>query len=99
MKIKQTECHSDRIRTDAVLRGVRFIDYGQLITETSADLEQLRKMHKKHGLQDIKSIKELENKLESQELLIREWILKAGFKHRTRDYVVTILVEEIPDKE
>ena len=63
MKIKQTECHSDRIRTDAVLRGVRFIDYGQLITETSEDLEQLRKMHKKHGLQDIKSIKELENKL------------------------------------
>jgi hypothetical protein len=99
MQIKQTECNSDKIKTDAALRGVRFIDYNRMIAETARDLEQLREMHKKYDIKDVKSIAEMSNRLESQERLIREWILQAGFEHLHRDYAVTILIEETTNKQ
>jgi hypothetical protein len=99
MQINQTKCNSDKIKTDAILRGVRVIDYNQVIAETADDLEQLRKMHKKHAIKDVKSITEMSDKLERQEKLVIEWIAQAGFEHLHRDYAVTILVEEITSKE
>ena len=96
MKIAQSECQSDLVRTDAALRGVKVIDYGQLIQEAKDDLEQLRQMHRKHNLKDSKSVAEMMTRLENMELLAREWISLVGYEHRhSKDYAVTILVEEI----
>jgi hypothetical protein len=95
MEIKQTECQSDKVKTDAALRGVKFIDYNQLIQEAKDDLEQLRQMHKKHNLKDNKSVAEMMTRLETMELLVRDWISQAGYEHLHRGYAVTILVEEI----
>jgi hypothetical protein len=95
MEITQTECHSDKVKTDAVLRGVKFIDYNKLILEAQYDLEQMRAMHKKHNIKDVKSIGEMTTRLETMELLVREWVTQAGYANQHRVYAITILVEEI----
>lgn len=95
MEITQIECESDKVKTDAVLRGVKFIDYNKLIEEAQDDLEQLRQMHKKHNLKDVKSIGEMTTRLETMELLVRDWISQAGYTNLHRVYAITILVEEI----
>jgi hypothetical protein len=95
MQIDQTQCHTDRIKTDAALRGVHFIDYNEKILELQVDLEQMRAMHKKHGLKEPKSIHELISKLETMETQVRDWVEQAGFKNTSRNYAVTILIEEV----
>ena len=94
MQINQTECQTDKIKTDAILRGVRVIDYNLAIQEARNDLEQFRLLCKKHGLKDMKGLAEMNNRLEVMEMQVRDWIMQAGFDHPHRNYAVTILVEE-----
>jgi hypothetical protein len=95
MQIDQTECQTDKIKTDAILRGVRVIDYNAQINELQNDLEQLRALNKKHNIKDVKGTTELMNKLEIMETQVIDWVKQAGFKLASQDYAITILVEQI----
>ena len=91
--IKETQCQTDLLRTEAALRGVQFIDYNQMILSRQQDLDTLRELTRKHGLMDAKSIKDLESRINTMESQIREWLTELGIKSMTGDYAVTILIE------
>jgi hypothetical protein len=95
MNISETQCQTDLLRTEAALRGVQFIDYNQMILSRQQDLDTLRELTRRHGLTDAKSIKELENKINTMEMQIREWLRELGIKSMIGDYAVTILIEQV----
>lgn len=95
MNINQTECQTDRIKTDALLRGVKVIDYNQLILDMQKDLDTLRELTSKHGLLDTKMCKDMESKIHIMERQCIDWLDQAGITHKHRDYAITILIEEV----
>jgi Na+/phosphate symporter len=95
MMISETQCQTDILRTEAALRGVQFIDYNQMIQNQQQDLDTLREITRRQGLMDAKSIKELENKINTMEMQIREWLKELGIKSMLGDYAVTILIEQV----
>ena len=95
MMISETQCQTDILRTEAALRGVQFIDYNQMIQNQQQDLDTLREITRRQGLLDAKSIKELENKINTMEMQIREWLRELGIKSMMGDYAVTILIEQV----
>ena len=94
MNISETQCQTDILRTEAALRGVQFIDYNKMILSRQQDLDTLRELTRRHGLQDAKSIKDLEGRINSMEMQIREWLRELGIKSMIGDYAVTILIEQ-----
>ena len=95
MNRSETQCQTDILRTEAALRGVQFIDYNQMIQNQQQDLDTLREITRRQGLLDAKSIKELENKINTMEMQIREWLRELGIKSMMGDYAVTILIEQV----
>jgi Asp-tRNA(Asn)/Glu-tRNA(Gln) amidotransferase B subunit len=95
MKIKEQQCQTDLIATDARLRGVKVLSYNQMILEKQQDLATLSDLIRKHGIMDTKAKKDLETQIQQMTQQIREWLTDAGFKDMTKDYAVTVLIEEI----
>jgi len=95
MKITQQQCQSDLIATDALLRGVAVISYNKDILDKQQDLDTLADLVRKHGIMDNKATKDLETQIQQMSSQVREWVKQAGFKDMTKDYAITVLVEEI----
>ena len=95
MKIKEQQCQTDLIATDARLRGVKVLSYNQMILEKQQDLATLTDLLRKNGIMDTKAKKDLETQIQQMTQQIREWLTDAGLKDMTKDYAVTVLIEEI----
>jgi Asp-tRNA(Asn)/Glu-tRNA(Gln) amidotransferase B subunit len=95
MKITQQQCQTDMIATDARLRGVKVLSYNQMILEKQQDLATLSDLIRKHGIMDTKAKKDLEAQIQQMGSQINEWLREVGFKDMTKDYAVTVLIEEI----
>lgn len=95
MKIKQQQCQTDLIATDARLRGVQVLSYNQMILEKQQDLDTLKDLTRKHGIMDNRATKDLETQIQQMTSQLRDWLREAGLKDMTKDYAVTVLIEEI----
>ena len=92
---KTAQNQTEMVITDALLRGVKTVDYNALINRKQQDLKTLRELLRNNGLMENKAIKDLENQIGTMQQQAREWMTEAGFTDRMNDYKITILVEDI----
>ena len=95
--IKIQDSETDKVVTDAALRGIRHMDYNQRIQQAYTDKEQLQELQRRQGLNSPQMIKEMDNRIATLESNARDWIVEAGFSWADNaDYAITILVERLP---
>ena len=92
---KTAQNQTELVVTDALLRGVKTVNYNALINRKQQDLKSLKELLRNNGLMENKAIKDLENQISTMQQQAREWMTEAGFTDRMNDYKITILVEDI----
>ena len=95
--IKIQDSATDKVVTDATLRGIRHLDYNQRIQQACTDKETIQELQRRQGLISPQMIKEMENKIATLESNARDYIQEVGFNWADdADYAITILVERLP---
>ena len=92
--IQQRSCQTDRIITDAGLRGVRTIDYARFIDDQKRDLNNLKELLQRNNLPEASAIIALQANIAATELQAERWIRSIGGDIK-KSYAITILIEEI----
>ena len=83
-------CHTDQVRehlTLASLRGLRIVCFNELVQSIRTQMESLPPAHQDRW--------PLAQQLTQLELLLDQWLVRAGFVPEG-EYAVSILIEEIP---
>jgi hypothetical protein len=102
------ECHTDLIITDAELRGVRHISWGDLMRETDQEVERIFSEYhdRDHYPQRLAELQNQQHLLREQ---ARKWVQQVGFEpdqpdprgwtkpDPTHSYAITILVEQVQE--
>ncbi len=86
----------DKIVTDAVLRDVKVYHFDTMLAAIDTDIDNFRKLVKRHNLNDKESLSTMAALLNKQEHLVklsREWIEAVGL-HAHRANRIVILIEE-----
>ena len=95
--IQRRDTETDKVLTDAGLRGIKHIDFNARILHAYTDLDKLKELQSRHGINSPVVQKELETRIAKMESDSRDWITEAGFSWADdADYAVTILVERVP---
>ena len=86
----------DKIVTDAILRDVKVYHFDTMLDAIDIDIDNFRKLVKRHKLNDKESLgtmAALMNKQEQLTTLSREWVESVGL-HSHRSNRIVILIEE-----
>jgi hypothetical protein len=86
--------HIDKVITDAQLRDIRVVDFDTQLDGVGIDIDNHRKLLKRYGLTDDKTLAALLLKEEQLRNIMREWLDQTGLKHYG-DYRIAILIEEL----
>lgn len=93
-EIVAQECQTDKIITEAGLRGIKVIGYNEQILALKQDLEELRAILRRNDIKQPKAVEDLEGKIHAMEQQARAWISSVDFT-LAGDYAITILIEEV----
>jgi hypothetical protein len=88
--------HIDKIITEANLRDVKVFDFDIMLDGIDIDINNFRKLIKRHKLDDKQSLSTLSALMAKQEqlqILARAWVEAVGL-HIHRDNRIVILIEE-----
>lgn len=86
----------DKIVTDAILRDVKVYHFDTMLDGIDMDIENFRKLVKRHNLNDKESLSTLAALMNKQDHLVklsREWVAAVGL-HSHRSNRIVILIEE-----
>jgi hypothetical protein len=88
--------HIDKLVTEATLRDVKVYHFDTMLDGIDLDIDNFRKLVKRHNLDDKESLSTLAALMNKQEHLVRlsrEWIKAVGLHEHTNHRIV-ILIEE-----
>ena len=88
----------DKVITDAQLRNIKVVDFDTQLDGIGMDIDNHRKLLKRYGLTDDKTLSALMLKEEQLRNIMREWLEQAGLKHYGA-YRIAILLEEVNNQE
>ena len=86
----------DKIITEANLRDVKVYDFDTMLDGIDIDIDNFRKLIKRHKLDDKQSLSTMSALIAKQEqlqILAREWVEAVGL-HIHRDNRIVILIQE-----
>ena len=83
----------DKIITEANLRDVKVFHFDTMLDGISIDIDNFRKLTKRHNIEDTKGLSVLLNKEQQLQELARQWIEAVGL-HTHRANRIIILIEE-----
>lgn len=91
--------HIDKLITEANLRDVKVYDFDTMLDGVDIDIDNFRKLVKRHKLDDKQSLSTMSALLTKQEQLValaREWTEAVGL-HSHRNNRIVILIEEVQE--
>lgn len=86
--------HIDKMITEANLRDVKVFDFEQMLNSIETDIDNFRKLTKRHGIEDTKGLAVLLHKEEQLRNLAKEWTEQVGLSFY-KGVKIVVLIEEV----